>query len=247
MRVGVQFFSRLPVGNVRHYQSSYLTRSRAYFPWVGWLVALIMAAIAWIVYQGLSAEITIVLMMIAGVLATGAFHEDGFADCCDGFGGGWDKPQVLTIMKDSRLGTYATIGLILLFLLKFTLYWSILSHSLLLLCWLLWQSQSLSRYFASLIVDTHDYVQDIDQSKAKPIANQRLSAPRQLLALTAVLIPLLLAGYWQAWLAALLAGFMVVCLVRYSVRRIGGYTGDVLGAAQQLAEVGFLMGFLVLI
>src|SRR4029079_18757485 len=66
-----------------------------------------------------TAEIAIALSITVGILVTGAFHEDGFADVCDGFGGGWTKEKILTIMKDSAIGAYGAIGVILLFLLKF--------------------------------------------------------------------------------------------------------------------------------
>ena len=118
--------------------------------------------------------------MIAGILITGAFHEDGFADVCDGFGGGWTKEKILTIMKDSAIGAYGAIGLVLLFLLKFqglvqlidgsdNLIFAIYNSQFIILL-LFVAGHSVSRLAAISIVFTHNYSREDASSKSKPIA-----------------------------------------------------------------------------
>jgi adenosylcobinamide-GDP ribazoletransferase len=245
--VAIQFFTRIPVGHIAHYKNSYLAKSRAYFPLMGWLVAAIASLVLLLTSAVLPTELAVWLTIAATVLVTGAFHEDGFADSCDGFGGGWQAEQVLTIMKDSRVGSYALVGVILLFAIKATAMTMLAEYSVLFCCWLLWVAHTSSRLLASLLVDWLPYVQDIDLSKAKPIATEPLSKARQILMWTIGILPLLLTGYWQAWIAMLISALLIWQFGRYSQRRIGGYTGDVLGAAQQIAEVSILVCFLALI
>ena len=111
----LMFYTRVPCPKNIDHNPDYLNKASRYFPLIGWIVG----AIAFGVYAAASwlwnAEIGMVLSMIASVLVTGAFHEDGFADVCDGFGGGWTKTKILTIMKDSAIGAYGAIGLVLLF------------------------------------------------------------------------------------------------------------------------------------
>ena len=86
-----------------------------YFPLVGWIVAALSALFYLVFSRFISSDPGILAAIVTGVLTTGAFHEDGFADVCDGFGGGWTKEKILLIMKDSRIGAFGAIGLILLF------------------------------------------------------------------------------------------------------------------------------------
>src|SRR5437868_6986695 len=107
----VQFLTRLPTPSLDDFQGDWLARSARYFPLVGQIVGLISAAV-WLgasrLWPGLPAA---VLAVGAGVLVTGAFHEDGLGDTADGLGGGQDAGRRLAIMKDSRIGTYGTLAL----------------------------------------------------------------------------------------------------------------------------------------
>lgn len=105
----LMFFTRIPVPFAIPYSSEIMNQSQKYFAWVGLLVGLLNALILYGSVQLFNLEIGIVLMMIGSVLLTGAFHEDGFTDMCDSFGGGYGKEKILTIMKDSRVGAYGTI------------------------------------------------------------------------------------------------------------------------------------------
>jgi len=110
--VATQFLTRLPVPALVDFQPSWLRHSARYFPLVGTLVGGINVAVWWLLRHALPPALSIGLMMAASLLVTGAFHEDGFADSCDGFGGGTTRERVLAIMKDSRVGAYGAIGML---------------------------------------------------------------------------------------------------------------------------------------
>ena len=169
------FYTRLPLAGQVGHHPYYLSQATRYLPVVGWLVGALAAVVFLAAGFLFSVSLGLIFSMMATILATGAFHEDGFADVCDGFGGGWTREGILEIMKDSRLGTYGVVGLILL-----------LATALALI----------------------------------PLLALALLAARPLL--LTVLLPLYLLRWY---------------LGRFFSRWIGGYTGDCLGATQQLSEV----------
>lgn len=118
--VAVGFLTRLPVPSAAEYQPVWLARSARYFPLVGVLVGFINAGVWWLCSHWLPKGVSVGLMLAVSLLATGAFHEDGFADVCDGFGGGTTADRTLAIMKDSRIGAYGAIGIAVLLGLKWT-------------------------------------------------------------------------------------------------------------------------------
>lgn len=235
----LMFFTRIPCPQFDDYQPSYLQQSLKYFGLVGWIVGGAGAALYLLTAQLFPPYVAVLLSMVLTVWMTGAFHEDGFADVCDGFGGGWSKEQILTIMKDSRVGAYGAIGSMLLLGLKFA---SLLSLSTTpLLAAALVAGHSASRFAASTFVHTHAYVQDIDRSKAKPLANTRLSAGALLFGGLLSLLPMALLGDGRYLLALLPVYGAKALLGRYFHKHIGGYTGDCLGATQQVCEVVFYL------
>ena len=236
--LAVQFYTRLPVPAWVGYSDELLGKSVVYLPVVGWLVGGVAAA----AYAGgrflfQNADVALLLSMIAGILLTGAFHEDGFADVCDGFGGGWTKDKILAIMKDSRLGTYGATGLGLLLGLKFLalrgLPTQVVAPALLV-------AHPLSRATALTCLYTHDYARPGDDSKARPVA-QRLRTSVLVVALVLGILPLVLYAGWRQCPVLLLVLLPLAAtkggLARYFQRWIGGYTGDCLGTIQQVAEV----------
>ena len=103
--VAVQFLTRLPVPPFKHYNPQWLHQSSRHFPAVGLLVDLLCAGVFWLGSLLFTPLVAAVLSTAFGIKLTGAFHEDGLADSCDGLGGGLTRERTLTIMKDSRLGT----------------------------------------------------------------------------------------------------------------------------------------------
>jgi len=245
----LMFYTRIPVPKHALHSQAVLDESRKYFPLVGIIIGAIASFVYLLSSLAFDLNLSIALSMVATILATGAFHEDGFADTCDGFGGGWTKAQVLTIMKDSRVGTYATVGLVSMLAIKFFALIQLadgLSNPQ--VCAILIAAHTISRLISSHMIDLFEYVQDIDQSKVKPITESQLSRLGQQTSLMfgfVSLTGLALILPYSALPALILATISAVCLalgfMAYSRHRIGGYTGDVLGATQQLAELTFYL------
>lgn len=243
----LMFFTRIPCPSWTDHSEEYLNKSRKYFPLIGWIVGGISAAVLAAVYFILPLSMAILLSMIASVWVTGAFHEDGFADVCDGFGGGWTREQIMTIMKDSRIGAYGGIGIGLLLGLKFLALLNIGEISLYWLLVSLIAGHSSSRFIASTFVHTHAYVQDLDKSKSKPIASIRLSWAEMSYSFLFVLLPMLLfLPHILLWIALPLAYLSKMYLGSVFQKHIGGYTGDCLGATQQVSEVIFYLSIIAL-
>ncbi len=239
----LMFYSRIPVPKWVGHSPEQLNRATRYFPLIGWIVGGSMVGVIYLSQWVVPLSISVMLGLVTSVLLTGAFHEDGLADVCDGFGGGWTKGQILRIMKDSRLGTYGTMGLLLLMGGKFWALYELGQENLFLLLVTIIASQAFSRGLAATFIRTHRYVREDADSKAKPVA-QRLSSVDLLVIGGFALLPLTLFPYW--WLALSVVPALLVrwYLGKYFTRWIGGYTGDCLGATQQLGELAMLLGVL---
>lgn len=237
----VMFFTRLPVPAWPDYDQEWLQAAPRYFPLVGVLVGGIGAGVWWLAAQILPGEIAVLLSMIATLVVTGAFHEDGFADVCDGFGGGWTRPQVLAIMKDSRVGAFGAIGIALMLGLKAVTLARVPAG---LMVATLVAGHAASRWASATLMATLAYVRDEDDAKARPMATP-LGAGSLAVATLFGLAPLLLLPV-RTWWALGPVGLARWWLGRWFLRRIGGYTGDCLGAAQQVAEVVFYLAVVAL-
>jgi adenosylcobinamide-GDP ribazoletransferase len=236
----VRFFTRLPVPAWVGHSQDALDRAARYFPLVGVLVGALGGLTFLLAALVLPVSIAILFSMAATLLVTGAFHEDGLADAADGFGGGWTREQVLMIMKDSRLGSYGAIAVALMLLAKFNALCELPDE------WIapaLVAGHAASRFMSTLLIFFLDYLRDDDTSRARPLA-VRIGAGSLAVAGLFGLAPLALLP-WEAALAGLgLAALATFLAARHFVRRIGGYTGDCLGAAQQLAELAIYVGIL---
>ncbi len=248
------FYTRIPCPkNITHHPD-YLNKATRYFPFIGWIVGSLSFITYSLFAQFLSIETAVIFSIVISVLTTGAFHEDGFADVCDGFGGGWTKEKILMIMKDSAIGAYGAIGLVLLFLLKFKL----LSESIVLLqhydsvapfkiLLLFISAHSLSRLVAITIIFTHQYSREDASSKSKPIAKQ-YTWKEVFGSFFFGLLPLMVFSYFDLKLILAVIPVFITryFLARYFQKWIGGYTGDCLGATQQVCEVIFYLSILFL-
>lgn len=234
----VRFFTRLPVPGWVGHGGEALERSSRYFPAVG----LIVGGLAALVFLAGSLiwpkALAVLASMAVTLYVTGAFHEDGWSDMVDGFGGGSDKARILTIMKDSRIGNYGAVALFVLLLARFC---ALLEIDPLTVPFALIAGHTFSRLCAVSLLRTLEYVRD--EGKSKPLAAGIRSGELAFAALTA-LLPMLLLPYRQAVLGIVFAAFATSWLARMFKRRIGGYTGDCLGATQQLSEVAFYCGLL---
>lgn len=243
----IMFFTRLPVPKSLPYNNDMMQQSQKYYAWVGILVGVINAAIFFISNVFFGDAIAIVIMMIGSVLLTGAFHEDGFTDMCDAFGGGYGKEKIMHIMKDSRIGAYGTIGIVLLLLLKFVSLWEIsqlvdIQYFIIIIIF----AHSLSRFVSGTTIYTHRYVQDIDQSKVKPMASSALHPSKLWIGFIAVIIPAVILNEYGILWAIIPAYSTKMWMSYYFKKHIGGYTGDCLGAIQQVTEVIIFLSCIII-
>ncbi len=232
----VMFFTRIPVPFHLPYSTNLMNQSQKYFSSIGLIVGGINVLFFYLFSFFFDLGLSLVLTMGLSVLLTGAFHEDGFADVCDSFGGGYSPEKILTIMKDSRLGAYGTIGMVLLLGAKFGALHTLGSLSVSHLIYAILFSHVVSRFVAGTMIYTHCYVADIDLSKSKPLANERLSYG----ALFFAFVPIGLFFFFVSFLfvfAVVTAYISKVVMGAYFKKHLGGYTGDCLGATQQVAEL----------
>lgn len=245
----VQFFTRLPVPAWVGHSAQQLEQSARYLPLVGVLVGTIAAVVLWLSAQVLPLTVSVGLSMVAGILATGAFHEDGLSDFADGMGGGHSKEKVLAIMKDSRVGAYGAIALVLVLLLKFEALASMCGAlSPALVAAALIAAHTVSRLMAASILLTQDYVRDDDSARARPAAQRMSPASFFVAQLTALATLAVLYGAGASGTALLGACGGALAMRAWLAwrlkKRLGGYTGDCLGAVQQLSELAFYLGLL---
>ncbi len=234
----VRFFTRLPVPGWVGHSAEALNRSARYFPAVGLLVGGIGALVFLGALQLWPQPAAVLLSMAATIYATGAFHEDGLSDTVDGLGGGWDKLRILEIMRDSRVGSYGVVAMVLALLGKFTLLSSLDAA---LLPYAMLAGHALSRFCSTALLAAMDYVREDPLAKAKPLVT-RQSAGEMLVAMGFVNAALVFLPLEQAVAGCLLAGLATLWLARKFKRWLGGYTGDCLGATQQVAEIAFYLG-----
>jgi adenosylcobinamide-GDP ribazoletransferase len=235
--IALQFFTRVPIPRWVGFQPAWLHDASRYFPLVGSVVAAVTALVYLAATHLWPAPVAVLLSTAAGIYLTGAFHEDGFADMCDGFGGGISRERVMEIMKDSRIGTYGAVGAGLLLALKCALL-SAMQPAAAIASLLI--AHPLSRLAAASLIWKLDYARD--EGKAKPMA-QSMTATEFAIGAVCAAIPALYLGTlgylsWTTIGACVLgAAAAAIWLANQFVRRIGGYTGDCLGAVQQVSEV----------
>ena len=244
----VQFYTRIPLPKSFQFRQEALASCNRYLPLVGYLVAGLNAFVFYLFMHWLPQTVSVIASVGAGVWLTGAFHEDGLADFCDGFGGGWDKERILSIMKDSRLGTFGAVALFLVVGLKCSILASMPEAFVIPSLFI---GHSLSRLFALRFMAVMPYVRP--KGKAKNLTGD-MSLGDQLIALLLALTPLVgflfflhASGSRQSHLLMFVTVLAIALLGlhtylrRLMYRWIQGYTGDCLGAGQQLSEVLTLM------
>ena len=257
------------------FQPEWLQGCLRYFPLVGALVGLAGALVLAVAAAWWPPSVAVVLSMAFTVWLTGGFHEDGWADTCDGLGGSVSRERALEIMKDSRLGSYGSLGLVLMLGLKAAVLVALATplftelnsaqtsgvHQVLLgwtMMALIW-CHALSRLVPVCLIRVLPYAGDMAHAKAKPLAMQVSAAGLVAATVWAGLIALalwafllhagwptstLLSALGQAALAMAVGG--AIC-ARWFKRRLGGFTGDTLGASQQLTEVMGLLAWLTVV
>lgn len=233
------FLTRLPVARFVRYDPAHLSRSTVYFPLVGMIVGGLCSAVLWLLMQifplprGL--PLAVLCSMLASVLITGAFHEDGLADAADGFGGGMAPERVLEIMRDSRIGTYGAVALWFGLTLKFFLLTEISSFGFFYVAGVLMVAHTAARASSLWLIFRCRYVRS-ESATSKPFAGG-VTMPRLLTGFAFALLVSIGLLQWQS-VPVLIAFFIAVFgCERYFKSRIGGITGDALGAANQIVEL----------
>lgn len=264
--LALQFFTRVPVtGRLAEwvsYSPQMLRASAAHFPGVGWLVGALVAALSGALLLALPHGAFVPLIVAAlgtafGILITGAFHEDGLADVADGLGGSQNRERALEIMKDSRVGAFGAIAIAMALLCKVALVAQLASMGVYTLCGMLFFGHVLSRTLPLLLIRLLPHVGDAAGSKSKPLADQ--ISMGALVASWVWCVGGLLLVVWgwsctgssaSAGVAGLLGAVVASLLAfarmgRWFARRLQGFTGDCLGATQQVCELACYLGFLI--
>lgn len=238
----IMFFTRIPVPASLPFSKELLNKALRFFPLVGTIVGAIGAGVLWLALLIFPLPIALLLSMLTTIFVTGVFHEDGFADFCDGYGGGTSKEKVLEIMKDSRLGAYGIIGIVGMLTTKFMAL-SYLPPSNLFV--ILIAAHTLSRFVPIILVYTTPYIQEDAVSKAKPIGNQ---VTKTSIAIALITTAATLIFFNWITIVAIIAVSTILFLrfQHYILKRTGGYSGDVLGALQQIIEVAIYLTMVVL-
>ena len=246
------FFTRIPCPKGIKVTTQNFSQCARYFPLTGWIVGGVSAIVYSLCSLVLPSDIAVLLAMLSLVLITGGLHEDGLADVCDGFGGGWSKEKILAIMKDSHTGAYGVIGLIFLFLFKFYLLSVILQTDDITSRFfvtafpfsILIASHALSRFMAITFLYTHSYARENEESKSKSVT-KKMTVMECLVALIFGIAPLFLFQNIFVFLIVMPLWIAKTLLGRYFKKWIGGYTGDCLGATQQICELLFYICMLI--
>ncbi|MGQ0457827.1 MAG: adenosylcobinamide-GDP ribazoletransferase [Hyphomicrobium sp.] len=236
--VAVQFLTRLPVKQLQDFDAQWLDRAAKYFPLVGALIGALAAMVLVVSTAIFPQPIPILLALLAGAAATGAMHEDGLADAADGLLGGATRERRLEIMKDSRLGVFGALALGFVIAFKFS---AIAALGPILATAALVAAHAGGRMAVVLALRALPYAGDVEAAKVRPLATAATNGELALAMLFGVAPGLALLPL-DACLLAMAAGLIAAaCLGFMSWRRIQGYTGDILGAVEQVFEAVFLV------
>jgi adenosylcobinamide-GDP ribazoletransferase len=243
----LQFLTRVPVPRWVGFEPAWLNHSARYFPLIGLAVGCVAALVLWAADQVLARSVAVLLSMATTLWLTGGFHEDGWADTCDGLGGSVSRERALAIMKDPRIGAYGAMGLFMMLALKAATLASLPTLSG---CAALLLGHTASRAAAVSLIRFLPYAGDVEHAKAKPLA-QRISTAGFVFACAWPLAVAVALIVWNThWALAATGGVVVAAIgaawcARWFRRRLGGVTGDTLGATQQLTELLVLLWFAV--
>ena len=234
-RLALSFLTRWPVSLPETLPEGAMARCLWAFPLIGALIGSIVGGtylLACLIWPPIP---SVLIALTAGLLFTGALHEDGLADCADGFGGGRDKDGVLAIMRDSRIGVYAALALILSVLIRGSTIAQVFNPAGALII-----AHTLSRTALPIVMTL------LPPASSSGVASSIGRPPLWACILAVFLgLPVLLFAPGHATLClvmALISGGALVLLAR---KRIGGYSGDVLGALQQIVEISVLLALLI--
>lgn len=237
--MAIQYFTRIPMPAWVGHSAEHLSGTARYFTAVGIFVGALGALALWATSFVLPSPLPIILSTAFTVLVTGAFHEDGLADTFDGLGGGATRERALEIMKDSRIGTFGVAALVLTLLIKIAALSALpVAFAIVVLI----AGHAFSRACAVTLLFIGSHVGNPELSRARAVA-QPMGRMEYSVALVIGAVPLYWCGM-HAVAGVIAALIVLIVLARWFMRRLGGFTGDTLGATQQLAEIAFYLAVL---
>ena len=239
------FFTRLPLWRWYQPPKNCYSTVVEHWPLVGWLTGSCMSATLYFGSMVMPWSITVVLAILIRLLLTGALHEDGLADFCDGFGGGGnDRKRILAIMKDSHIGTYGILGLLFYFALFFACLFSLTPFQA---AMAVLAGDAYSKMLAAQIIMFLPYARTEDAAKNKTVY-RKMSIKAGLILFIEGILPMIPLFYYFGFNSLLI---FVPCIVMYFLyymmnSKIRGYTGDCCGALFLLIELSFYLTIVVL-
>ncbi len=241
-RTAMSFLTIFPVADDLTPEPERLARSMGFFPAAGLVIGLGLVVLNWLLDGLIPRPVLDCLLILFMILATGALHLDGIADLIDGLAGGHDRESILHIMKDSRVGAIGVVGLVMVLLLK---YLSLYNVSLEMKSAALIITPAAGRWIQVVLASYCKYLRPEGGTGAVFIEQV---GEREVMIATGTLIAaaLVLFGFNGIFLVFLF-GIVAMLLLRYFQNRLGGVTGDVLGAATEIVEVMSLLFILALI
>jgi len=234
------FLTRLPVGRLAAFVAADVARSAGWFPLIGVLLGMIYSLAAALLKICLPLEVVAVLLVILDALATGALHYDGLADTADGFGGGKSREDILRIMRDHAIGSYGGMALATLVALKVTAYAALLTRSNWIAALIL--TPALGRWSILLLTATLPYARP-SASAIDGMGKRSLLWGTGLMSVAMIAARIVTTSV-RAWIAMAAVVAVTAAFGFYCRRRIGGITGDTLGANLQLCESAALLTFI---
>lgn len=236
----VSFLTRLPVGSRREISAREVARSARWFPVVGLLLGGIYAAVLWVCVPVFPALITAILLAGVDAGITGAMHLDGLADTIDGFGGGRTREDVLRIMRDHAIGTYGAVALVLVLILKIAAVTTLIDAHRAMAAVVL--TPVLGRWSAVLMGATQTYARPPEDGSRSAGSPARFMGRTELIvatASTAAIIAAMIIARLDQWRSAIACAPVAIISAWWAwrcKRRIGGVTGDTLGAGIEISE-----------
>jgi adenosylcobinamide-GDP ribazoletransferase len=219
----------------------WLSRCAKYFPVVGICVGLVSAATLLLASSIWSPIIAALLAVAASIIVTGALHEDGLADTADGFGGGWSVEKRLAIMKDSRIGAYGALALGFGIALRVS---TLAEMPLWTAAAALIAAHTAARITPAFVMNALPYAGDTTAMKVSyadaPVSMNDIGFA--LIVVACALVPLAFVSVLSVISGLLLGAILATAIALWARKLIDGYTGDVLGAIEQMFEIGFLLG-----
>lgn len=243
--LAVQFMTRLRMPFEVEFSPEAARASPRWYPGAGVVIGVICGVIYWGAALVFPPLVAVLAAVAAGLIVTGGLHEDGFADACDGLGGTRPRERVLEIMRDSRIGTYGVLGLGMMLAAKVA---TLAALPMVAVPFVLIAGHAASRASVLWVMASSDYVREAGAAQAVAGQLDQRAMATGLVTTLAALLPLV----FVLPVAAVAVGLVGLATGHYAMRhryegRLGGYTGDCLGAVQQCSELGFLLGVLAAI